>query len=487
MHSRNGRKATDVTGYMIIKVILAVGVISTAFFLMWWYGLFLPRNHAWKNQSFPYYDAVLTLKHRQLTLQAEDNPKQIYFTTDNDWFVQDVLVDDINRDGIEELVMLLYKHGSFGKHLPLWKKHNDISLGQHLFIYQWDDTRQNRLRALWMSSELEEEIISMHHGKNHGVLLENSRGEGKLWYYKGFGLKYAGLAEETEVSIVCAGDNLISQGLLRDDLLKLYKNVKEEIGSYDLACVNQETPLVKNRGEVRDYPRYASPLFVGDALCEAGFQIVTLANNHILDQGAYGLQTTLHYLQDQKDMICLGVHDVSDESAADFRSGVTFIEKNGIVLALLNATYGTNGMTIKEAPYVVERLSEEERLIKQIEYAKGRSDAVLLFAHFGTEYERSPDEEQTRLCNLFLSYGVDVVIGTHPHVLQPYEMLTKGDRKMLVYYSLGNLLAMQKGADTKQGGLAEFVIRKDASGNVSICDYSLKKTKINASYVIELE
>lgn len=455
--------------------IIAVVIGITAIFLLWWKGCFLPRWIHWEEKSFPYGESRVELHNGKLLLDR-------LWSTPWDWSVQDVLCDDINGDGREELVLLVWKHGSYGKHLPLWVKHNDIRLEQHLFIYQWEDSRENKLRALWMSSALGMQVQSIASAPHHQLLVTDTDGVGNLWQWQQFGLKYVGEVKDQQVTFLCAGDNLIHPQLLRygaEDYSYLYEQIREKVQQADFASINQETIFVKDRGLVSGFPRFGTPIQVGDAIVDAGFDIVTLANNHVLDKGAYGVDVTASFYE-EKGITYLGVNPTFNQNRSP-QAAVTVVEKDGIRIALLNYTYGTNGLPSPEDyPDMVERLTAQERMEEQLDTACSQADAVVVFVHWGTEYSPEIDEQQQQYTRYFLEHGVDVVVGTHPHVLQPYELL-KNDKghEMLVYYSLGNLVSAQEQEECRTGGLARFTLIKSADGQIHIGEYDLEQVKLN--------
>lgn len=451
---------------------LAAAIMSiAAIFLCWWMGMFLPNWIDWQEKEFLYEGAQVLLQEQTLSIQME---KSTVFETNRDWFVQDVLSYDINHDGKNELILLVWKHGSYGKYRPIWVKHNDIRLEQHIFIYQWDDTKDSKLRAVWMSSALGYEVSSIARGSHDRLIVTDRADVSMVWEWLDFGLKLVGEAKEERVSFVCAGDNLMHLRVLRDEdkgYDYLYENIQERIEQADYASINQETIFVEDEGLISDYPRFGTPIEVGDAIVNTGFDIVTLATNHVLDKGLYGIEVTTSFYEKQEELTYLGVNPPNEEAA------VKIVEKNGIRIALLNYTYGTNGIpSPKEYPYLVEQFCDEDRVIAQLDYARMNADAVIVFAHWGTEYSEEVDEDQQYWSDLLLEHGVDVVVGTHPHVLQPYEMRTREDgHQMLVYYSLGNLISGQDREECLVGGLAEFTLVKSPKGEVSVEEYGLEK------------
>lgn len=482
LHSRNGHKATEQAGFLtkLIPGSIAVIIVITAIFLLWWKGIFLPAWISWENRNYVYEDVQAELANRTVTLRMDDPSGTEVWRTPWDWSVQELLCCDVNLDGRDELVLLVWKHGSYGNHLPFWEKKNDFRLKQHIFIYQWEETREKKLRAVWMSSSLDGKIASLEADRQNRLVITDTQNHHTRWQWQGFGLKYAGDAKDEQVTFLCVGDHLIHPQMLlkkEDDYRSFYAPLKEEIQKADFSVVNQETIFVKEKALISGFPRFGTPLEVGEALVDAGFDVVTLANNHVLDQGTYGVDTTCAFYE-EKGITYLGASPTW-KSSQDPAEGVTILKKNGIRMALINATYGTNGIpTPEEYPYMVERLADEERLILQLDYARNHADAVLVFVHWGTEYDTRVDEKQEYYTELFLTHGVDVVIGTHPHVLQKYEKKkNEQGHEMLVYYSLGNFISAQKKASCQMGGLAKFTISKSFLGDVSIQEATLQKIK----------
>lgn len=543
-NNRPGRRATGTPGTdkavrhtkWIIAGGIAVVVSITAVFTLWWYGAFLPRWITWEEREFSYEGCEVILKNRTLRVaktDMEDTGDRHRFTkrdqsehiwkTPADWQVQDVLVMDIDRDQSEELVLLVWKHGSYGRHLPIWEKKNDIRLEQHIFIYRlqkntkYEDeediraqdetaaegksgeqnTNTDVMKPVWMSSSLGKNIRSIARGKKESLILNPycETGISTLWVWKDFGLKYAGESKEQQAQVVCAGDNLIHLSLLAAEQKKLrdgevsagnlydsfYDSVRDKLQNADLAAVNQETIFVADHKRVSDYPRFGTPTEVGDAMVRAGFNLITLANNHALDQGVYGIDTTTAFWE-EKGISFVGAQSTKSYSE-EAQTAVQFMEINGIRFAFAAYTYGTNGMSEPEGyPHLVEKLGDEDRMHRQLSYARSRADVVMVFVHWGTEYDTEIDDRQEYYRDFFYREGVDAVIGTHPHVVQKWEIVENNgtayaadavgwkkdseQHKMLVYYSLGNLISAQTNEECKTGGLAEFTVVKKADGSI---------------------
>ena len=229
MSKEERKKLVQKIGIGVMAAIVFIAAIA----LLWWKGVFLSGGLEWQEKEFPYENAQIKLQDRQLqVLIGNERKKQAVFKSKWDWCVQDVLTYDINQDGKEELVMLVWKHGSYGDHLPIWVQHNDIRLEQHIFIYQWDESRDTKLRPTWMSSAVGYQVDSISKGTQGKLVITDSTGDSMVWQWQGFGLKLAGEAKEERVSFLCAGDNLIHTSLLHKEEQgydSFYEHIKSKI------------------------------------------------------------------------------------------------------------------------------------------------------------------------------------------------------------------------------------------------------------------
>ncbi|MBR5348540.1 MAG: CapA family protein [Lachnospiraceae bacterium] len=438
----------------------------------------------WKSVATDFADGFAVLKDRKATLYSDASCETVLWTGDEEWTFQDMVVKDLDRDGAEEIIFLLWKRGNYGRSKPFWAEEDTDRLGQHIFIYSYELERPSRMRAIWMSSETSFEIDSIAPGMNDMLLLNTRKHGPQLWRWKDFGIKYVGDAEPSEIRLLCAGDNLIHLRLLDQDRsgAALYEKIAPTIREADIAAINLETILVEDDGAVSNYPRFGTPVAVGESLAIAGFDVMNLANNHVLDKSSYGIDTTVRFLK-ELGIPCFGATQTTGYTGS-YKDSVAFVEKKGIRVAFLGYTYGTNGLECPtEFPNMVETLKDKERMIRQIEYARGRADVVVVYAHWGVEYETEPNAVQRAMAKFFAEHGVDIVIGSHPHVLQKYEVVKDPDsgHETLVYYSLGNFISGQGREGTRDGGLADITIRKEADGTVRIREYSMQKTKTIAS------
>lgn len=272
----------------------------------------------------------------------------------------------------------------------------------------------------------------------------------------------------SQVTLLATGDNLIHIQVIESgrrsdgtyNFNHLYALVKKKISAADIAVVNQETILGGKSLTYSGYPTFNSPTEIGDALVNAGFDVVLHATNHTMDKGVKGINNTLSYWGTHKNIKVLGINKNKQQ-----KNSITIIKKNGIKLALLNYTYSLNGYSLpKNMPYLVNMLDRNQIRI-DVKKAKKLADFVVVFPHWGTEYQYKPSPQQNEFTKLFYDLGVDLVIGSHPHVLEPVKWIkTKKNHKMLVYYSLGNFISYQREAPRMLGGIAEVTITKDKKG-----------------------
>lgn len=269
----------------------------------------------------------------------------------------------------------------------------------------------------------------------------------------------------SQVTLLAVGDNLIHievvQSGKQDDgsynFDHLYDEIKDEIMAADIAVVNQETILGGKELKYSGYPAFNSPTEIGDALTKVGFDVVLHATNHTMDKGLKGVTNTFMHWDNYPDITVLGINETEEDSET-----IPIIEKNGIKIAMLNYTYGLNGYKIpKDKPFLVNMLDKKE-MEKDIKKARELANFVIVYPHWGTEYVYKPISTQRELVDFYYELGVDLVIGTHPHVIQPVEWITsESGHNMLVYYSLGNFLSYQKEPARMLGGIAQVTITKD--------------------------
>lgn len=265
----------------------------------------------------------------------------------------------------------------------------------------------------------------------------------------------------------------------------LFEKMEDEISSADLAIVNQEVILGGIDLGVSGYPAFNAPFSVADALVDSGFDVVCHGTNHALDKRSKGLLNCLQSWRETYPQIkVLGIHDSKEDQDA-----ITYLDADGYTIAILNFTYGTNGIPLPEdMPYAVDLL-DADFVHEKCKEARETADFVIVCPHWGTEYRLEADASQKRWCQIFLEEGVDLVLGTHPHVIEPIEWIENEDtgHKMLVYYSIGNFVNWTSGtgegvANRMVGGMARIKLALDEAGKPYIDSYGVRALVSHVEY-----
>ena len=286
------------------------------------------------------------------------------------------------------------------------------------------------------------------------------------------------------LSMIMAGDNLIHSSIYKDantgtnnyDFTPMYELIKPIVSKYDVAYYNQETILGGKELGVSDYPAFNSPQEVGDAMIDAGFNLVSLATNHTMDSGEDAVLKSREYWNSKDDVLAVGSYSSFDE-----KDEVNIVTKNNITYTMLNYTYGTNGinvpngkeylvnvwptdLTINDVNSDTEYQNYKKQVKEDIEKVRDKVDVLMVAMHWGVEYTHEPTEYEKDMANYLAELGVDIVIGTHPHVIQPITWIDD----TLVIYSLGNLISAQYQDDNYNkmvGLLTSLEINKTVKGN----------------------
>ncbi len=231
-----------------------------------------------------------------------------------------------------------------------------------------------------------------------------------------------------------------------------FENVKPYIESADIAVANLEVTLAGP--PYSGYPNFSSPDALLDALKYTGYDVMLTANNHVLDRGKHGFERTLKVLSD-KEMKFVGSYLNQQQRDTLYP---LIIDTHGVKIALLNYTYGTNGY--KPTSPTIVNVIDTNLIKKDIKKARSKSaDIVVMTVHWGTEYQTKAGIEQQKLAKLFAREGVDLIIGSHPHVVQNAELLEiDSTRKVPVFYSLGNSISNQRNINTDGGIMVKVEI-----------------------------
>ena len=271
--------------------------------------------------------------------------------------------------------------------------------------------------------------------------------------------------EVYKINLIATGDGLIHNAVYFSyeqsdgsyDFSGALKYVKDIVKNYDIAYYNQETPFAG--GEPDGYPRFSTPSEFGDAMIDAGFNMVSLATNHTYDKGENGVLNFYNYFKGKKDIVYNGIAD-SFESRNNFIIG----EKNNITYSMLSYTTSTNGLNVPSGKEYLVNVYDKEQVKEDILALRDKVDVLIVAMHWGVEYASEPNNSQIEIAEYLADLGVDIIIGTHPHVLQP---ITKID-DTIVMYSLGNFISNQYGTDDYNkliGFMATLDITKTVSPN----------------------
>lgn len=312
---------------------------------------------------------------------------------------------------------------------------------------------------------------------------------------------------EPEITLIMVGDILLhtpvaESGLREDgsyDFSAVFSHTKEEISAADLALVNQEVILGGTELGISGYPAFNAPYELGDTLVDAGFDVVLHATNHALDKGAKGILNCITFWKNTyPDIAVLGIHD-----SAEDQDEIYVYEQDGMKIAILNYTYGTNGIPLPQGmDYAVDQLTGLDRIADDLQRAEELADFTIVCPHWGTEYRLTQDSRQETLTQFFRENGADLVLGTHPHVIEPVAWVTEEGIQtcdlieqetdqgsilmgtdipegMLVYYSLGNFVNWTSGtgdgvANRMVGGMAMVTLGRGEDGTVSIKEYGIE-------------
>ena len=272
--------------------------------------------------------------------------------------------------------------------------------------------------------------------------------------------------KEYNTNLVMVGDALI-HGIVYEtahryanyngyDFKPMLKWTKEIVKDYDLAYYNQETILGGEELGLSTYPQFNSPIEVGDAFIDAGFNLVSLATNHTMDNylrtNGKTIENSVNYWKSHSDEILAA----GSYTSFDDRDEVRVKEINGIKYGFLSYTTYTNGLIVPQGKEYLVNVYDKDLIKKEIERYRDKVDLLMVAMHWGTEYMTYPTSEQKEIAKYLSSLGVDLIIGCHPHVIEPIEFI--GDT--LVIYSLGNFVSSQVGVERLTGLMASVDIKK---------------------------
>jgi len=247
------------------------------------------------------------------------------------------------------------------------------------------------------------------------------------------------------------------------DYTEVFTPIEPYLSFSDFAIANLETRMAGPGRGYSGYPLFNTPESFADAIVWSGFDLVAMANNHSMDMGVNGIYTTLENLNN------VNIPAIGNYSTAEDREEIYFCDVNGINIAILNYTERTNGIPVPSSSYYACNVLDIDTISQEAVRARNQgADIVIALLHFGEEYQRNNNSNQENIVTTIFEGGVDCVIGSHPHVVQPVETISimRGDETVDCYvaYSLGNFVSNQRDRYTDSGIILYLDIVKDDSG-----------------------
>lgn len=252
------------------------------------------------------------------------------------------------------------------------------------------------------------------------------------------------------------------------DFSYVYDDIKDYTSSADITIGSLETTFAGEDRGYSNYPVFNSPDSLATGLKDIGVDVISLAGNHALDYGYSGICRTIDVLDN------VGISHLGTYKSAEDQDKILIKDVKGVKIAFINYTYGTNGIPVpSDKPYCLN-LIDKDLISKQIKQAKEQNvDMIVACMHWGTEYKTSANDEQKELADFLFNSGVDIILGNHPHVLEPMEKKTitldDGSTKdVFVVYALGNFTADQRAEITRDSAILNLDITKDSDGKILI-------------------
>ena len=269
-----------------------------------------------------------------------------------------------------------------------------------------------------------------------------------------------------DISLCMVGDLLIHLPIL--DYAKtegynfdfIFENMEKYIKEYDIKIINEEVLISGSNFSIKGYPRFNSPFELADSVVKAGFNVILKSTNHVNDFGEKARLLDLNYWKKFPNIKVTGSYQNEEEAQK-----ITYFETKGIKIALLNYCYGSNRLLRNS--YTINKI-KYDKIKNDIKKSKSEgADIIIVMPHWGKEYSLKSNIFQNKWSKIFFELGVDIIIGTHPHVIEPVKIMEDKDknRKMYIFYSLGNFIS--SGASRKKnvflrylGGMAHIIIGK---------------------------
>ncbi|MBR3811807.1 MAG: CapA family protein [Agathobacter sp.] len=323
------------------------------------------------------------------------------------------------------------------------------------------------------------------------------------------------IVDQTQkIHLMMIGDNLMHMGIVRSGELedgtrnydKLFEPIKEHLAYADIKMINQETIFGGNQLGFSGYPHFNSPTEVGDAIAKAGFNVVLHASNHSADKGINGLKHCVEFWKKYPEVLMTGIFENPDVPNQD----IGILEIDGVTFAVLNYTYSPNLATLPKdirghlsilcnwdtQTGKINYTELHPDVLTDIQQAKELADVVIVCPHWGTEYTFVPSSYQKKFAKQMTEAGADLIIGTHPHVIQPVEWIeSENGNRALCYYSLGNYVSTQQDPETMLEAMAwvTFEVTEDTVSLVEeetgaipmVCHYKSGPVRLERVYFLD--
>lgn len=311
--------------------------------------------------------------------------------------------------------------------------------------------------------------------------------------------------EDTHFTMSVIGDIMCHNTQYKDayvsstdtyDFSYVFEDIKDYVSNADIAIGNLETTFAGKEKVYSNYPQFNTPEQLAYNLKDFGIDVLSTANNHCMDKYFSGLVSTLNYLDDA------GISHVGTNATAEDQNKILIKDVKGVKIAFLSFTYGTNGIRIPSDKSFAVNLIDDDFILQQLTLAKEQKpDLICVNMHWGVEYQTKQNSEQERLANLLFENGVDLIFGSHPHVLQPMEKKTitledGSNKDCFVIYSLGNFMADQKSVNTRNSIILNINLTKngetekisiDEVSYVPIYMYKAARSGLQRHRVIDIE
>ncbi len=269
------------------------------------------------------------------------------------------------------------------------------------------------------------------------------------------------------ITLTAAGDCLmhntqIAAGLQSDgsyNFASYFKEVEDLLREGDYTSVCFESPLAGAKWGYTGYPIFNSPDEIAHTFKNSGFDLVVTANNHILDRG---LEGALRSMQVYKDA---GLDTIGTYMTEEDSRKMLIKDIRGVKVGYLAYSYGTNGIPVPEGYEFFFNFLEKDKILQDIELMRPQVDVLIVILHWGIEYTTEPTAKQRILAEEILTSGADAIIGSHPHVIQPMEILEIAGQKKFVAYAIGNFISHQRGEERNSGIVLKLKFTKDFTEN----------------------